>query len=213
MRPPAFSAWDGPSVLLLLADVTGAVAPAEVKKWRAFVNANFFHFTDKDGVITSDVGLHNNAVEIGQGMGQDRDPTFHLVVMYVEATGGIGIALGIGKELRKGFLLFLKNADAETAAFAQVQIGFGEVIDAHQHQRRPQGYRTERTRGHTVHVTFRRFDGDHRHSGTEASQSGAKFLRCDGSGVVHAMRPADACGGLPLYPPMTGTPAHYTRLA
>jgi uncharacterized protein len=181
-------------VLLLLTDMAGAIAPTEVKKRRAFVNANFFHFTDKDGVITGDVGLHNRAVEIGQGMGQDRGPAFHLVVMYAEAAGGVRIALGIGKKLGERFLLFLQNAHAEASAFAQVQIGFGKVIDAHQRQRRPQGHRTERTRRHAVHVTFRGLDGDHRHSGTESSQSGAKFLRCDFNGAAHSICTADANG-------------------
>ena len=60
---------------------------------------------------------------------------FHVIIMYVEPAGGIGITLGIGEKFGEGFLVIAQNADAEASALAHVQVGFGEMVDANQHQR------------------------------------------------------------------------------
>ena len=84
--------------------------------------------------------------------------------MNAEAAGGVGVAFRIGKELGERFLLFLQNAHAKASALAQMQVGFGKVINADQNQRRPQRHGAERTGSHAVHLAFRGLDSDHRHA-------------------------------------------------
>ena len=72
---------------------------AKVQQRQAFEDTNFFYFTDKDGVITGNVGLHDTAIEIGQGMSQYLDSTFHLVVMYAQGGERRRVALRIGEKL------------------------------------------------------------------------------------------------------------------
>src|SRR6516165_9386175 len=77
-----------------------SVASAEVQKRRPLGYANLFYLSNKDSVIARRMGLHDSAVQVGERVGQNRHSTFHLFVTYVEATGGVGVAFGIGEKLR-----------------------------------------------------------------------------------------------------------------
>src|SRR5262249_8174730 len=70
----------------------------------------------------------------------------------------------------------LKHADTELHALAEVKIGFGQVIDADEHQRRPQRDRTEGACGHAVNATLRSSHSDHRHAAGKAAERGAELF-------------------------------------
>ncbi len=74
---------------------------------------------------------------MGKCIGQYRYATFHLTVMNVKAASGIGVAFGISEELGKRFLVLFQNARTKATAFANMQVGFRKVVDAHQDERRP----------------------------------------------------------------------------
>ncbi len=120
-----------------------AISSTKVKEGRAFCHANFFYFTYKDGVITCRVGLRDDTVQIGKGIGNYRYATFHVAVMYSQAAGSVGIPLRIGEEFGERLLLLEQYADTKPSALTNMQIGFGQVVDAHQYQRRVQRNRTE----------------------------------------------------------------------
>ena len=115
-----------------------AVASAKIDERAAFSDANFLDFSNKYGVIAGCVILHHDAVERCQRVGYDGGTAFHVIVMNAQSTGGVGITLRIGEELGQGFLIFPQNTDTETTAFADMKISLGKVVDADEHQRRPQ---------------------------------------------------------------------------
>ena len=92
---------------------------------------------------------------------------------------------------------------------AQMQIGFGQMINAHQHQRRPQRHGAECAGRHAVYLPFAGLNGDNRNAAGKAPQRGSKFVRCDWifhdatcSGVCHRqhLRKANYTRSLHLRP-------------
>ena len=138
MYPPApgRTGKGGPTVLLVVGQARRGITSPKVQQGRPVRDGNFLHLSDKDGVISGCMGLHDGTVQARQRAGNNRGTTFHLTVMNGEAAGGIRITLWVGEELGERLLLFPEDADAEASALAHVKVGFGQVINANQHQRR-----------------------------------------------------------------------------
>jgi len=193
-------------MLLVLGHTGGGITSAKVQQGRPVRDGNFLHLSDKDGVISGCVGLHDSTVQARQRAGNNRGTTFHLTVMNGEAAGGIGITLRVGEEFGERLLLFPEDADAEASAIAHVKVGFGKVINAHQHQRRAQRHRTKGTCRHAMYLACGSLDGNDRDARSEASKSGTEFLRRDRR-FAHGSHTLRAAGN---DADCTATPAHYT---
>ena len=90
-----------------------AVPSAKVHQRRAFTQCDFQHLRHKNRVIARRIGGSDSAIKISQRVLQYRGPARQLAVLNTQSVRRVGIALGIGKELRQRFLGFFQDADAE----------------------------------------------------------------------------------------------------
>lgn len=122
--------------LRLLTVAMSAVTSTKIQQRQSVEHCNFLNLTHKNRVVAGRVSLSHFTIEVGESAGDYWSAAPHVVVLDIEPARRIGIALRIGKELGESFLVFAQNANSKTPTLTDVEVGFGQMVNTHQDQRR-----------------------------------------------------------------------------